>query len=305
MRYEVITPSGDRIELGIPLKVRLSMEEDAPAHGFSGVFPLKAPFPELRFLSVYDDQDALLFGGIVDSLQEQITSGGAVMKLEGRSKAALLLDNEAQPQTYVNPSLGQLFAHHGAPYGLQKAVGKSSQFYWTYVIRKGISEWQVFWEFCLYCLGVEPKVTPEGILDATGKKPEGVLYFSNDGGIPYTALRHQRFPCKQLSQLWMQDALGEGYNTNLLDLWAIRSGIQRTRYVTAANWQGRRKLKKARRQSDALVLECPGFVSAPLGMAGAVTDGMLGTVSNYSVAGWVYTLDKQGERTTITLKTDL
>ena len=304
MRYEGITATGLRIGLGQPIRVQLSMEEDAPAHGFTGIFPLTKPLPELREWKVYDNEEKLLFGGMVDRQKLQLEADGCVLQLTARSKACLLLDNEAKPQTYVNPSLSTLFANHGAPYGLQKAVGKSSGFYWTYVIPKGISEWQVFWDFSLYCLGIEPTVTPDGILDVTGKEPKGVLLFSNSKGIAYTSLTHDYAPCKQLSQLWLQGALGEGYNHSMVDLSAVRRGICRGRYVTAANWQGRRKLKKARRQSDSVKLVCPGFVACSLKQRAVVREDTIGVFENYSVAGWTYTLDGQGERCTITLRTE-
>lgn len=305
MRYEGVSAAGERFDLGLPVRVQLRMKEDSPAHGFTGLFLDRTEFPAFLYCNVYDEDDVLLFGGVVDGQSRQVSVEGAVVELTARSKASLLLDNEAKPQTYLNPSLGELFQHHGAPYGLQKFQGKTSRYYWTYVIPKGTSEWQVFWDFCVYCIGIEPRVTPDGILDVTGGNPSGILRFSNIDGIPYTSLTHNRRPDKQLSQLWMQDALGDGYTTNLLDLSAIRAGIQRTRYVTAANWQGRRKLKTARRQSDELVLVCPHPVCGELGMQATVSDAMLGQFQNYSVAGIVYTLDAQGERWTITLRTDL
>ena len=66
MRYEGITATGLRIGLGQPIRVQLSMEEDAPAHGFTGIFPLTKPLPELREWKVYDNEEKLLFGGMVD-----------------------------------------------------------------------------------------------------------------------------------------------------------------------------------------------------------------------------------------------
>ena len=63
MRYEGITATGLRIGLGQPIRVQLSTEEDAPAHGFTGIFPLTKPLPELREWKVYDDEEKLLFAG--------------------------------------------------------------------------------------------------------------------------------------------------------------------------------------------------------------------------------------------------
>lgn len=305
MRYEGITCGGHCVVLGRPFSVKLTMDETQPADHFYGVFPDQDALPELLQLRIYEDDGALLFGGIVDEQQRQISGEGRLLTLEARSMAALLLDNEVKPQTHEKPSLKTLFAAHGAPYGLTGYQGKDAAYNWTYVVRKGSSAWQVFWDFCLYCIGIDPKVTPEGILDVTGTKPQGVLRFSKDGGIGYTSLTHRRSPKKRLSQLWLQEALGDGYTSNVMDLSAMQSGIQRTRYVTAADWQGRRTLKEARRQSDELVLVCPGGLRGRVSMQAVVEDPVLGRFRNYSAAKIVYTLDRSGEQCVVTLRTDL
>lgn len=305
MKYEGIGLAGELVDLGLPIRVKLSMDEEAPADGFSGVFPGGSNVPDLQYLNVYDEDGNLVFGGIVDQQSLQIGGDGALLQIVGRSKAALLLDNEAKPQTYINPSLGKLFANHAAPYGLPGFVGKTSDFQWTYVISKGRSEWQVLEDFCLFCIGVIPRVTPEGVLDATQAAVPESLRFSNTDGIRFSELRHNRYPCKQISQLWIQSSLGSGYNNNVVDHSAIQNGVRRTRYVTSANWQGQRRLKLARRRSDELVLVCPGYFSGKPGMRATVHCGDGTVYTNFSVAKLAYTLDGQGERCTVTLRTDL
>ena len=304
MRYEGISAAGEKISLGDPIKVRLNMDEDAPAHGFSGVFPFRQ-LPPLRFCNLYDDKEKLVFGGIVDVQKAVCGSGGNLIEIASRSKAALLLDNEAKPQTYLEPSLGELFREHAAPYGLTSFKGRTFSFSWTYVIPKGISEWQVFADFCLYCMDVIPRVTPDGILDATGEMPQGELRFANEGGIPYTEIARVQSPCKRLRQLWIQPSLGAGYQRNVVDLDAVRTGIQRTRYITAANWQGKLRLKQSRRRSEEVILTCPDALTGKIGMRASVSDPLLGELRNYSVAKSTYLLDSRGERCVITLRSCL
>ena len=290
--------------MGDPVKAWLSMDEDAPAHGFSGVFPFRQ-LPSLRFCNIFDDKEKLVFGGIVDVQKAMCGKEGNRIEIVSRSKAALLLDNEAEPQTYLEPSLGELFRKHAAPYGLTSFKGRTLSFNWTYVIPKGISEWQVFADFCLYCMDVTPRVTPGGVLDASGEMPQGELRFANGGGIPYTEIARVQSPCKRLRQLWIQPSLGTGYQNNVVDLDAVRAGIQRTRYVTSANWQGRLRLRQSRRRSEEVILTCPGFLAGELGMRAAVSDPLLGELRNYSVAKSTYLLDSRGERSVITLRSSL
>jgi hypothetical protein len=302
VKYEGITTSGSRLWLEHPLSITLTKDEEEPADHFTGTFAVSERVASLSGWNVYEEDGTLLFGGIVDEQTHTVSDGGAVMTLRARSLAALLLDNESMPQTYENPSLPQLFEEHGAVYGLSSVQGKRSRYGWTYVIGKGVSEWQVFWDFCIYCIGIEPRVTPDGVLDVTERTDLPTHRFGG-GGIDYTALEYCRCPQKQLRQLHLQEAAGEGYNETLLDLSAISQGIQRTRYVTAANWQVRRTLRSARRQSDRLVLTCPQLGSVALGDLAEVHHPILGDFQNYSVAGVTYHQSSSGALWTVTLQT--
>ena len=132
------------------------------------------------------------FGGFWTSSPFVWEKSGMTLRLTARSEAALLLDNEALPQTYINPSLKQLFDRHAAPYGFAGMAGNQGAFRGKLTVKKGMSEWQVFEEFCGYFLGTTPRVTYLGILDATGKPSEKQVFFSNQGGISYRSFDPSR-----------------------------------------------------------------------------------------------------------------
>ena len=52
MRYVGVTPQGAECELPRPLSARLRLDEDAPAHSFSGAYP-GGELPVLAGLKIY------------------------------------------------------------------------------------------------------------------------------------------------------------------------------------------------------------------------------------------------------------
>jgi hypothetical protein len=102
MTFVGIGPNGD-IKLPVPIRIRLDRDADAPADAFEGVFPCSAGFQPITNLKIFDSQGNVCFDGIVDEQENSLTN--KVLTLTARSRAALLLDNEAMPQTYASPSL--------------------------------------------------------------------------------------------------------------------------------------------------------------------------------------------------------
>ncbi|MCI9575501.1 MAG: hypothetical protein HFJ84_02260 [Clostridiales bacterium] len=301
MRYEGVTVFGKAVSLPAPISVKIRMDEDAPAHSFTGIFPVDTPLVSFLTCRIWRG-DELVFRGILDEQSVCVEKSGMTLRLVARSEAALLLDNEALPQTYVNPSLKQLFDRHAAPYGLAGVEGNQGAFRGKLTVKKGMSEWQVFEEFCGYFLGTTPRVTCSGILDATGKPSEKQAFFSNQGGIPYRSLIHHQWYHKRISQLHLQAGVGEGYKGLVTDVETAEMGIQRRRYRTATNYMGNRSLKIARRSAEEWVLCCPSPLVGELGAHAQVSDPALGTINGVTVAKLAYQLDSRGELCNVTLR---
>ena len=45
MRYEGVTVLGNVVALPAPISVKIRMDKDAPAHSFTGIFPVELPQP--------------------------------------------------------------------------------------------------------------------------------------------------------------------------------------------------------------------------------------------------------------------
>ncbi len=76
----------------------------------------------------FAEEGEVVFFGPVDELQRRFSSEGCMLEIVARSMAALLLENEAIPQTYAYPSLPLLFERHGKPYGFTEWEGNPADF---------------------------------------------------------------------------------------------------------------------------------------------------------------------------------
>lgn len=307
MIYLAQTPDLRWVELGTPVSAELRRDEDAPADSLSVSFPLFSPSEQYRRLRVFHG-DSLIFEGIPDEQRTAVDAAGALLRLEARSLAALLLDNEALPQIYERPSLPLLFRRHAAPYGFLEADGPGESFSTRLTVRKGMSEWAVLASFCGDHLGVTPRITPQGVLDATGLPPPGTLRFSTQGSTACCTLEEQRLFCKRLSEVWLQTDPGGSYSNRVTDEEAVSLGVRRRRLESAAPSgarpasYGEGLLRRAREQSYRLILLCPGWLDARIGQAALVEHALIGAPGALQVASLRYRIGPQGETTSLTLR---
>jgi hypothetical protein len=298
MTYVGITPAGGSILLPQPVSMRLNQAEDAPADGFSGVFPLQKSSGALTGLHIYDSNQNLCFDGIVDEQKE--SSGSEIqLALAARSRAALLLDNEAVPQTYCMPSLSTIFTRHVKPYGFSGLIGNTRTFSGELTVTKGMSEWEVAQAFCTGFLRVTPRIA-DGVFDASGERPQGKLVFGT-GGLKYSSVAVQNKYCFLISELLMQPGGSGAYSSLIQDRDAAAFGVRHRRCL-AAGTDADAFLRAAHRKAFAVTVTCPGEIPARLLMAASLQDKVLGAMDELYVSEIDYTLDSGGAFTRFTLR---
>ncbi|MVB11111.1 hypothetical protein CAFE_18140 [Caprobacter fermentans] len=287
-------PEGE-FRLPAPVRIRLDRDADAPADGFEGVFPMPKSCGPLTGLTIQNGDGSALFDGIVDE-QEQGLSGGT-LTLSARSRAALLLDNEAMPQNYVNPSLGTVFDRHVRPYGFARYLGEDKVFSGTLSVSKGMSEWAAAASFCTRFLKTEPRVV-NGVFDASGAAPGREIVFGK-GGVRFTSGLLRNRNCELYSEVYALDPDGGAYFLAAADSGAETLGVRRRRFLSGGA-DASAVLKKAEQSAFEAVLDCPGNIAAPplspARIAGTETGGSL------CVRSARYVLEAQGEHTVITLR---
>lgn len=298
MIYTATGPDGE-FTLPAPVSVRFDRDEDAPADGFAGVFQLLRECGRLTGIAVRDSGGNVCFDGVVDE-QDCSLGGGPALSLSARGRAALLLDNEAQPQNYANPSLPTIFERHIRPYGFTGFLGGSAAFSGSLSVTKGMSEWAAAAAFCKAYLNTVPRVNGT-VFDASGSAPETEIRFGT-GGIPVSSAEFQNKYSELLSEIYLLKSDGSSYALAARSAAADALGIRRRRFLSNSSSDAAAVLERAEKKAFAAVLDCPGEVSVPLLSPASVRLPGLGTEESLVVSGVRYLLDAGGEHTTVTLR---
>ncbi len=283
-----------QLPLPEPVKLVFRADEDAPADRLTAAFAF-SPAAGVTGLQIVEEDGSTFFDGIVD---EQIQSGG-LLTLSCRSRAALLLDNEALPQEYAAPSLGLIFERHVKPYGFTAFRGNGAVFSSAFSVTKGMSEWQAAEAFCNQFLKVMPRVSGT-VFDASGEEPEVPVRFGGVGGIRYSSLTVRHEWSKAITEVYAKT--GNTYTLAAEDPVVKALGVSRRRFLSKTDSDAAALLKAAQKKTLELVLDCPGGIPSALSAPAAVCDPALGNLEALAVAGLRQERSSSGEHCIVTLR---
>lgn len=229
-------PNRNYITMPMPLSFEFSSNLDTPVDRLELVF-LYGSLTKGRLFDMllYDDAGELLFAGIVDEHIIETSGEGHRVIVKCRSRAALLIDNEAKPCTYYRLTLQELFDRHVTPYGFQLAQKNSAALY-NFVVPKGSSQWDVLSLFCRKMSGTSPFITPDGLVQTYfkyGKANHLISNVSRDGlRFIRSQVRYKRYGV--ISSVYLQNNQGS-YATHLNSLPAAVHGVNCVRYHIPPN----------------------------------------------------------------------
>lgn len=316
MIYEATTTKGVKLELKNPVFVRINKDEKAPADSIYAEFPLDTSthgaqkLSSIKEVRVYADKDSrLVFDGIVDEQLVKVSDKGCILELSGRSVATFLLDNEAMPQTYCMPSLRTIFERHVKPYGFLGYKGSDSSFSGEFVVKKGMSEWEVLCTFCEQFLGVVPRITAGKIIDVTQQETTYPITFSNhDEGIKYTAISEENNPYKLISQVNVRTSKDGSYKTKFTNDLALRLGVTREIYIDSMEditpaITAKRIIDEGNANYYQIALSCPNSMSAinTISKAAIIDDAHIGYITGMKLKSISYILGNNTEKCDIVL----
>lgn len=305
LRIRVQLASGEFCDIKNALTVTLNSDLDVPADDLEFTVPYSSKLSGVSKITAFDG-DRLVFEGNTDEIVTACDKSGAVVKLAARSLAGALLDNEAQPVTYVNPAAGFIFERHLKPFGIKSFDGDNIPFYGSLRIEKGMTQWQVFESFCRSRYGCAPRITGSGEALMRGAESKQKAVFG-DGHIPYFSLREYKKPCALIDEVRLRlDEFG-GYSGSIKNKNPDCRGVRRVRYVNALSDRTTVKtadkmIENSNKNSYSLLLECSGCRLDIMGKQAEVLSPLFGKKSGMRVARLRYTLDKSGELTTVLLK---
>lgn len=293
LSIEVKDIKGRTLSLGAPLSLVMDREDDVPADSVV-VKLMDVNLPELMSLEVYR-QGQLVFSGEVDE-QTEVFGKNSYTELTARDSAARLIDSEAYPMSFVNPSAKDIFDFYAVPFGFDKMIGGNKSFSGKFTVNKGISCYTAIKRFAMEVYGVFPKCNGNSLY-MEGIKSDEVLNLGGKG-IPVTDMRVVNLRCNRVSRVYLKHKEGEGYRSFLSDEKAEKDGIHKVRYINLTSKGSGLKdadiiFDEAKKKSFYADVVCRGFLGDALGKTACLE----GLDTRYYVSSVRFAADKNGELT--------
>ena len=217
------------------LSLSIISSSDAPADSLRAVFPVKGSVGEYTDIEVYLGNESI-FHGMVDEQTEEKGEKGHFLELRARTMEAVLLDNEARPETLCLADGDLIFERHFRDLGFKGIRGGGTPCGGELVISKGMSEWDVLEEFCNKFSGTRPVIHNDGIIDISGKDNSALIMLSPDRiGYVKKCLRRSRV----ISEIFARTYNAGGYEMRLTGELAEKKRIRRRRFVNASETKRR------------------------------------------------------------------
>jgi hypothetical protein len=287
------------------LTVILNADVEVPADDLTITIPYDEKISEnADYITAFLDEKTV-FKGQIDEIIGIKSTEGAITKITARSPSAFLLDNEAEPLTYINPSADFIFSRHLKPFGLTEYNADDVPFFGTLKIDKGMTHWQVFRNFCINRYGAEPRITGEGKAYFKGFETGETILFGKSG-VEYTSIRESKRRFKLISEVRLKLTESGTYGGNIKNENPDCDGIERVRYVNATADKTTIQtadniIRKSNSDSYSIALECVGCLIESIGRSAVLDDEMFGRIENLTVRKIRYSVGTDGEKTTVTL----
>lgn len=285
----------------------IESEMDVPADSLTVTFPYDSEISKnADYISAYLD-NKLVFTGQIDEIIIIKKADGIINKLTARSKASFLLDNEAEAITYINPSAVLIFERHLKPLGITEYEADDVPFYGALKIDKGMTHWQVLYNFCKNRYSSIPRISGDGKAYFKGADNEAVVSFGDEkSDINYVSLKENKKRFKLISEVKLKLNEFGTYSGVIKNTNTESDSIKRVRYVNLIldnNTIGTadKIINQSNLDSYTTELECLGCHIGIIGSKAVINDNLLGEIKNLRIIGVRYTLDNSGEKTTVTM----
>ena len=286
------------------LSLQVDVDEGIPADALYALFPY-TPTAELSEITLYDG-DEPLFIGVVDEQEHICSSKGTYLKVNARSLAAHLLDNEALPCEYDHPTLSLMYERYAKPFGITLGTDCDEVFFGEQRVTKGTSCWKAMKNFCNACYLTAPRISSVGVLYPKGIEHSGVTVFG-ESGVRYTQLREVKKRCEEISAVHVKASNGGTYSLPIKNASARERGVRRERYLNAVLTESPMKcadamIKNGDAKSYAVYLRCEGCLLGTEGDRAVIDDAILSERNDLYISAVHYRMKGDGAYSNITLK---
>lgn len=307
LRFVVTYKDKTEVKIEKVLTIAMDCELGVPADSLTLTCPYSRTLSEnADCISAYLENE-LVFTGQIDDIINIKKSDGVITKITARSLASGLLDNEAEPVTYNNPASEFIFNRLLKPFGIHSFDADDIPFYGSLKIDKGMTVWQAFYNFCKNRYGAEPRISGDGKAYFRGYKSEKKIVFGENGdNINYYTVKENKFRCKVISEVKLKLNEFGTYSGSIKNTNPDCKNIQRVRYVNATADRSTiqtadKIISQSNSDSYSILLDCNGCHLNLIGHSAVLDDSVLGRIENLVVNKVRYTLDSNGEKTSVTL----
>lgn len=290
---------GNEISAGTPLSVVLSREEDVPADSLE-IKLAGVGFPQFKEVKLYRKDKAIFSGEADEQIQE--LGKNPVTIISARNSASRLIDSEAYPMSFVNPSAEDIFIRYAKPFGFSKLDGENRAYQGRFTVSKGSSCFSVIKRFSKEVYGAFPACEGDTLF-IEGIKSDDTLVLGK-GSVPCESFRIVNLRCNRVSGVYVKLKDGEGYSSFVEDSEAVKEGINKIRYLNTASGSADtlldadKILAEAKRKSFYAEAVCRGFFGDALGKE-VIAEG---ADFKLYVSAVRYVCGEKGEYTKLTLK---
>ncbi len=291
--------------LSEPLSITLNRDITAPADSLTALFVSDEGETEFSDIAVYDGKKCV-FRGIVDEQTETFSANGRLLEINARSLAALLLDNEAMPQSWYLPNMRLFMERNFSKLGFTQYVGEDAPKSGSMSIDKGTSEWSVLEHYCENFLGTYPSIDENGVINISGTEPE-LTVITGDGDIRILSLKRTRKRCGVISEYRVRSNRFGSYEMLIGNDNADRLKITSVRYVNTIDNKSAgiescyRNIENSNSEYETIDITVSGRLLVRAGDYVVISGYDLG---NMRVRSLRYELDGQKETTRLIMNTE-
>lgn len=303
MTFQLFDTGGRALKAEEVISYELLCEADAPCDGLRLSFFCESAVGEICVVRAYR-QDKLVFNGFCDKQKITLSESGEICFIYARSSAALLVDNEAVPCQYENPSARQLWFSNAKDFGFEISLPELYSEN-SYLVPKGTSCYGAINDYVCAVSGAPVYATPDNVL----KVYEESKAVKRLADYPVLSLSYVINRSEPISQVDYKINSADNYSYHLKSDFVQQTGIRRKRMINLSSvplWQRKINAEKIIKNS----LDAYYSVSAVLlGECGleiydrvAVDFEGLMKDEEFYVSELAFCKNKNGERTTVLLK---
>lgn len=298
MIFILIDIDGREYEVQNAVSFEMIFESDAACAGLRLYFDTDSALPEINTVLAKRNDGTLIFNGFCDVQKESRAVTGFEYFIYARSSASLLVDNEAEPAEYKNPTAKQLFINNARDFGFECAL-PDIYIENSYIVSKGTSCFGAVNDFVFMAEGTPVYVDENNVLRAYRESSE-VKYLDD---YDVVSERFDISRCSVISRVDYKINAGEAYKYHCKNTFADENKIYRSRKINLSGlplWQREGAAQKKITQS------LDEYYSLKVNLAGCcdfrLYDRVMSDKGEFSVREIIFSKNEKGEHTALVMK---